>query len=181
MHRIRRCDERRDGAASILGVPGPELLTDQLCLLAGRVQVALGDPAARTLVDRGIEEQLESGIRQDDRPDIPPGHDDAAVRHQQPLALQERLPDLRHLGHDGHRSIDGIRPDVARRIRAIQQHARQTAGPVVSQADPRGERHQGGCVIKPCAFSQRERGEGAVQEPCVHEAQPETCGRGRTH
>ena len=63
MDRVRGRPQRRDRPIAIEIVASPELLEDGRGLRAGGVEAALLGPAARPLLRRGVEEQLEVRVR----------------------------------------------------------------------------------------------------------------------
>ena len=95
--RLRSSSSRRRSSSRISRASGP----------SGPEAALLGPPPG-PLLDRRVEEDLEVGVGQDDRPDVAAGHDDRRRRRGQvALALEQRRAELRH-GRDGrHRLVDG--------------------------------------------------------------------------
>ena len=88
--------QRRDRPVPVEVVAAPELGEDEPRLGAVGVEPALLGPAPGPLLDRRVEEDLQVGVGQDDRPDVAAGHDDPArLGRQGPLALEQRRAQLR--------------------------------------------------------------------------------------
>ena len=110
-------------------------------------RLALLGSAPGPLLDRRVEEDLQVGVGQDDRPDVAPGHDDpAGLRGQRPLALEERRPQLRDPRHGRDRLVDARRVDVAGDVDAVDGHVGQPAVLVGDELDLGDERDERGRV-----------------------------------
>ena len=169
----------RDRPVAIEVVADPELLADGLGLVAGRIQAALVDPPHRALLDRGVEEQLEIGIGQHDRPDVAPRDDDPAALRERALAREQGRPHVADLRHVRHRGVNVRAARLVGRVRAVQEDAGQPAGAVVGERDATDQVDEAGRVVGRDAFAQRGRGQRPVQEAGVDEAQAETARRCR--
>ncbi len=177
-HGVVRGPERGHGAVAVLGVAVAELGTDRLGLVARRVQATLVDPAGRPLLHRGVEEQLEVRVGQHDGPDVAPGDDDPAAGGERALARQEGGAHLGLARDRRHRGIDLGSARGRGRVGAVEEDRRQASRAVVTERDPVGERDEAGRVVGRDPLAERGRREGAVQQPRVHEPQPEPAGRG---
>src|SRR3954470_15612495 len=89
---VRGCSERRHRAGRWEGVAPAQRLEDRLRIGTVWVEPALFGSTAGTLLCRGVEEDLEVGVGQDDRPDVAAGHHDPTRRSEVALALQEGRP-----------------------------------------------------------------------------------------
>ena len=107
-----------------------------------------------------------------------PGDDDPAALRERALAREEGGA---HLGLARDRRHGGIDLGSARgrgRVGAVEEDRRQAPRAVVPERDPVGERDEAGRVVGRDPLAQGGRREGAVQQPRVHEPQPEPAGRG---
>ena len=100
----------------------------------------LARPARSARMHISREVHLQIRVRQDDRADVAPLHDDAPagcdrrVDHGS-LAAHEALADLRHRRHAAHRIGDRSIPDVRGHIPAIHRHS--GVGGIITQHDDR--------------------------------------------
>ena len=97
---VVRDAQRRHRAAAVEVVAPPQVVEDGRRRRRSRRQVPLGGPPAGALLDADLEVELELGVRQHDRADVPSGHDDAAAGGHVALRRQERRPHAR-LARDG--------------------------------------------------------------------------------
>ena len=94
MHGVRRCLERRDGAVRIVIVALLKL-TQHVCIrLLNALFLQLTPAALCAALRRGGQKDLQTGIRQNDRTDVAPVHDDAVRAGKAALHIkQERAHD----------------------------------------------------------------------------------------
>ena len=140
MDGVVRGTQRGDLAPGVDRVPDPQLLADVLRLVAIGVKPAFLDPARSPLLHRGVEVQLEVGIREHDGADVPPRHDDPAGLGELPLALQQRLAHLRDARDRGHVPVDDRAAGLVGGVDAVEEHPRQPARAVVVEGHARDER-----------------------------------------
>ena len=118
---------------------------------------ALLDPTRRPLLDRGVEEQLEVGVGQHDRPDVAAGHDDPAAVGERALTRQERGAQLGLARDRRDGGIDVGAPRGLGRVGAIDEDRRQAARAVVRELDLVDERDEAVRVVRRDARAQRQR------------------------
>ena len=85
--------ERGDGALRVDLVAAAEVLKHHLLGYRCSVADELGVAAARALLGRGVEIDLEVGVGQDDGADIAAGHHDRVLAGEVALLAHERLAD----------------------------------------------------------------------------------------
>ena len=109
----------------------------------------------------GVEEDLHVGIGKDDGADVAPLHHHAARPAHRPLPLDQRGADARQPGHRGGRMVDLGRPNVARHVRAVGEHA------TLHGLDGHlgGERCHGGLIVE-----REAPADGAPPDDAVHDA-----------
>ena len=129
-------------------------------------------PAPGPLLDRRVEEDLQVGVRQDDRPDVAPGHDDPArLGGQGPLEREQRGAQLRDARHGRHRLVDARRVDVGGHVRAVDGHVGQPAVRVRHERDLRNERDERGRIAGGGdAALEREPRRRPIEQPRVAES-----------
>ena len=106
-----------------------------LGLVARRVQAALLGPPSSPLLRRGVEIQLEVGVRQDVRADVSPGHHDPAGIGERPLTRHERRAHRRHGRELAHPLVDLGRMDRIGDVLAVEPDAAIAAMHVRDQVD----------------------------------------------
>ena len=169
----------RSGATARLRVQlvaPAQLGEDPARLLAVRIELALLGPPPGPLLDRGVEEELQVGVGQDDRPDVAAGHDDPArLRGEGPLPLEQGRAELGDPADGRDRVVDARGVDlvghVARRRRvtwASRPFASATSS--ISETSPTSARRIGAGAVDADLPLEGEPGRGPVQQAGVAEA-----------
>ena len=129
-----------------------------------RVGADLGGAAARALLGRGGEEDLQLGVGRDDRPDVAALGDVVPVGDELALALDERGAHLRPRRDLRRARADLRRADQRADVLAVERHAAveaDRAGGRVGRAAQVGERdgavHRAGVEVREA----ERRGDGA--------------------
>ena len=136
MDRVLGRAQGRHRPAAIQLVAPAELVEDVARLRAALVEAPLLCPAPGALLDRGIEEDLEVGVRQDDRPDVPAGHDDpAGFVGEGSLAVEQGRSQLRDARNRGYALVDERGVDVVGDVLAVDADVGEAAGGVGDELD----------------------------------------------
>ena len=106
-----------------------------------REAALLGAPPG-PLLGGGVEEDLQVGVGQDDRPDVAAGHYDPAAISQRPLAGEQRRTNLGHARQLADRSIDLGTTHLLGHVDAVDEDPRQPTALVRRQLDLVDERHE---------------------------------------
>ena len=173
-------DERGDRPVAVEVVAPAQVGQDGRRLGRAGIEAALLGPSPGALLGRGVEEDLEVGVGQHDRPDVAPGHDDPARGRERPLAGQERGPDLGHARDLADRSVDLGSADLVGHVDAVDRAPGRGARRRRARARPR--RRAGRArprSLEPDSAAEREIGQGAVEQPRVAEAVAEVARGGR--
>jgi hypothetical protein len=132
----------KDRASRIEAVALAQRDQDRLRFRASRFQAAFPGAASGAFLDRRVQEQLEVGIGQDDRADVPAGHHDATGRRKRSLALEQVRPQLGHRRDRGHGHVHRGRVDIGGAVDPIHEHGRQATRRVSHQLHLSGEGSQ---------------------------------------
>ena len=135
--------KRRHGPIPVEVVTPAQLGEDGGRLGPGRVEAALLRSPSGAFLGRRVEEDLEAGVGQDDRADVPAGHHDPAAAGDRPLALEERRAQLADPGYLADRPIDLGAMDLLGDVDAIDQDAGQAALVIGGQLDLADEGDEG--------------------------------------
>ena len=138
---------------------------------ARRVEAALLGPAAGPLLDRGVEEELQVRVGQDDRPDVAAGHDDPAGAPPARAGAASSAARSSGTAETAETAAStGGRVDVGGPIDAVDEHAGQAAVAVGGQLDLAGRapRAPAGSVAGDAA-GERQPGDRPVEQPRVAE------------
>ena len=103
---------------------------------------ALLGPTPGPLLGRGVDEDLQVGVGQDDGPDVASGHDDPARVGQSALPGEERRADLRDPGHLADAPVDDRAADLVGHVATVDEDAGQATLGVGGQLDLVDERDE---------------------------------------
>ena len=161
--------ERRDRPGGIELVATAQGRQDLARLVAGLMQAPLLGTPAGPLLERGVEEDLEVGIRQDHGPDVAAGHDDSAGRREGPLALQQGGSQLGDGGDGRHRSVHGRRVNLGGSVDSVDEDPGEPSRPIGRQLHLGREGAQCVGVARGDRASKGEPGDRPVEQPGVAE------------
>ena len=170
--RVGRGSERRDRPVAVELVATPERGEDRRASGLVGVEPALLRPAARPLLDRRVEEDLQVRVGQHDRADVAARHDDPAGRRRAPAGGRAGPPEL------GDRPRPPRRPRRRRGPRTSsvvsrRRRARGPGGPCSSGASSisstSATQRRVGVVGVDAAVLEGEPGHGAVEQARVAE------------
>ena len=148
--------------------------------LAG-IQVTFFGPASGSLLDRGIQEELEVRVGQHDRADVATGHDDPAGRREVALPGEQCQAELRDRRDRRDSGVHLRSAHVIGVVRAVDDDPCQPAVRVRRQFDLVHEAAHRVRVRRGQLASEREPGHGPIQQARV--AEPVATGErgGRAH
>ena len=135
--------KRRHRPPAIELVASPQRVEDPLRIRTVGRQAPLPDPPAGPLLDRGVEEDLEVGIGQDDGADVATGDDDPAAFGEGPLDRQECGPDVGHAGHFRDMAVDERGMDVVGHVDVVDDDPVESSRGIGREPDLRDEPDEG--------------------------------------